>query len=75
MEEFKLNEAVQWGLQVVGIRFGGLKYRWVTNLRENRYKSECFSPTVRGSGGTVMLLGFFCWHDFDPLEGRVTINQ
>ncbi len=36
------------------------------------------TPTVRGSCGSVMLLGAFCWHGLGPLvplEGRVTANQ
>ena len=33
---------------------------------------------MRGSGGSVMLWGAFCWHELGPLvplEGRVTANQ
>ena len=36
------------------------------------------TPTVRGSGGSVMLWGAFFWHGLGPhvsLEGRVTANQ
>ena len=40
--------------------------------------SDCLTPTVRGSGGSVMLWGAFCRHGLDPfipLAGRVTANQ
>ncbi len=42
------------------------------------YRSECWTPTARGSGGSVMLWEAFCWHGLGslvPLEGRVTANQ
>ncbi len=30
-------------------------------------KPECLTPTVRGSGDSVMLWGAFCWHGLGPL--------
>lgn len=27
-----------------------------------------FNPTVRGSGGSVMRWGAFCWHGLGPLD-------
>lgn len=43
-----------------------------------QYRPECLTPTVRGSGSSVILWGAFCWHDLDPvvpLEKKVTANQ
>ena len=41
------------------------------------YNPECFVPTVKGSGSSVMW-GAFSWHDLDavvPLEGMVNANH
>ena len=57
---------------------GTRTYRQMTNLRKNWYRSKYLTPTARGSGGSVMLWGAFCWHGLGPLvplEGRVTANQ
>ena len=43
-----------------------------------RYWPQCLTPTVRGSGGPVMLWVTLCWHSLGPLvpsEGRVTISK
>lgn len=41
-------------------------------------KSKHFIPTVRGSGGSIILSKAFCFHGLGPvfsLEGRVTANR
>lgn len=41
-------------------------------------QTECLTPTVRGSSGSVMLLQAFCWHGlgpFVPIDWRVTARQ
>lgn len=42
------------------------------------YRPECLTPTMRESGGSVVLREAFCWHSLGPLarlEQRVTANQ
>ena len=51
-------------------------YRLVTNEWKNHLRSECMTPTVRGSGISAMLWGgHFAGMVWVPLEGRVTANQ
>ena len=43
------------------------------------FNPECLSvPTVKGSGGSVMLYGTFSWYGLGaviPLEGKVNVNH
>ena len=42
------------------------------------YNPECLVPTVKGSGGSVMLWDAFSWHGFGavvPLEGKVNASH
>ncbi len=49
---------------------------FVWHTPKEQYRRECLNPTVRGSGGSVMLWGHFAfWHDLGPLVPRVTANQ
>lgn len=36
-----------------------------------RYRPECLTTKVRGSGGSVMLWGAFCWHGLGPLKSKL----
>ena len=42
------------------------------------YIPECLVPTIKGSGGSIMLWDAFSLHDLgavNPLEGKVNANR
>ncbi len=74
VEKSDMVRWVRWFFIIFSI--SGRVHVWHTP--KEQYRPECLTPTVRGSSGSVMLWGAFCWHGLGPLvplEGKVTANQ